>query len=102
MCVSLSGTCTNHGVQVSLQNCTVSQNEAQVYGGGVALSGNTTLHILSSSASWNTAQLGGGLAADDNSSSFISNATVSGNAATKSGGGLYVDGLAQVRAQIYA
>lgn len=86
-------------MQTSVVDSTISMNNAQAYwGGGVALLGNTTLHVLSSSVSWNIAPSGGGLYTQGNAMSNFSNTTVSGNAATQYGGGLYMCDFAQVSA----
>jgi hypothetical protein len=77
---------------LTLQNITVSGGRAtRSRGGGVLANINSTLTLINSTISGNTAGDGGGLYIDGGSTLNAFNSTISRNTASYSGGGLYVD-----------
>ncbi len=74
----------------TLANCTVTDNHADIYGGGVYVNtANTKNHIFLTNCTINrnSSSMGGGLC--DRSGSVLSNCRISNNTATTKGGGAY-------------
>jgi hypothetical protein len=77
---------------LALDRSTVSGNEAGNRGGGVYVtSSGSTLNLVNSTVSGNSADLGGGLFANIETATSLWNVTVAENSAT-TGGGLYITG----------
>lgn len=80
------------GVSAILKNCAIAGNTSSTNGGGIHLSGPSSLEIESSTLSGNSARDGGGMSAG--ADTMLANCTVSGNTATANGGGLWITGSA--------
>lgn len=88
---------TNVGGKVTIERCSVSDNLAAYYGGGIASLG-SNINIVDCSVTNNSALLGGGgiftASSNDgeNSKTLIDRCLVAGNSATLLGAGIYADG----------
>ncbi len=76
---------------LTVEDCTISDNIAGYFGGGMLLSppGSGVTRVLSSTIVGNEAEEGGGLYLSAPARIVITNSTISGNTATDNGGGIY-------------
>jgi CSLREA domain-containing protein len=84
----------SNGGSLELREVMLRDNQAQTFGGGVALYGDGPLTILQSTVYSNTAGgsngQGGGVYIGQNADATLRNSTISGNRATSRGGGIVV------------
>jgi len=101
--VSGGGISALNGVALALTGCSLNNNQAAIYGGGILTSGagaaRATLTLSGGLISGNqvassstTARDGGGIAATGDGAISITGTSISGNTAAASGGGIYVLG----------
>ena len=84
------------GSTLTVQNSTVSGNNATQAGGGISIEGGSTVIIDNVTISGNTAISAGGGISNDGNSLNISDSTISGNGPVNSGGGIYNSGLSMM------
>lgn len=82
------------GVQLTLQRCVISNNQASGSGGGIYLSNSSSLVLISSRVINNTAaEMGGGIKLNSANGNFsITRSWIFGNSASMGGGGISVTG----------
>ena len=82
------------GVQLSMQRCVISNNQASGSGGGIYLSNSSSLILISSRVISNTAaETGGGITLNSaNGNSSMTRSWIFGNSASVEGGGISVTG----------
>lgn len=82
------------GVQLTLQRCVISNNQASGSGGGIYLSNSSSLILISSRVINNTAaEMGGGITLNSsNGNSSMIRSWIFGNSASTGGGGISVTG----------
>ncbi len=93
--IRLEGDGSGDNFGTTIRNCTISDNSAALYGGGIACMGAGTdtcdARIVKSLIEGNTAQAGGGIAAKLTGGAFgIVNSRVLANDASVGGGGVYI------------
>jgi hypothetical protein len=77
-----------NGSRLTVSGCTLSNNRATAYGGGI-YNLEATLNIVNSTLSGNYAGCGGGIDNDYGATLTVSGCTLSNNRATDCGGGIY-------------
>lgn len=84
------------GGVLTLDNVTLSRNEATSGGGGIAAAISAEVTIRNSRISDNVAEVGGGVSVGQGTSLTLINSTVDGNRAGDNGGGLFNEGTLAV------
>ena len=84
------GIFTNTGVMLTLNNTSISENEASTAGGLLLWKGSSAV-LTNGKICSNTAKNGGGVYATENSALRMGSGSISGNTAASSGGGIYAD-----------
>ncbi len=84
------GIFTNNRVTLTLNNTSISENEASTAGGLLLWKGSSAV-LTNGKICSNTAKNGGGVYATENSALRMGSGLISGNTATNNGGGLFAD-----------
>ncbi len=84
------GIFTNNRVTLTLNNTSISENEASTAGGLLLWKGSSAV-LTNGKICSNTAKNGGGVYATENSALRMGSGSISGNTATNNGGGLFAD-----------
>lgn len=84
------GIFTNNRVTLTLNNTSISENEASTAGGLLLWKGSSAV-LTNGKICSNTAKNGGGVYATENSTLRMGSGSISGNTATNNGGGIYAD-----------